>query len=330
MAMSNELGKKKPVKKNKSSSRNILKGIIPWKGDSFFEVIRKILFMVALAVLVFALNMLYEYYYGERAVKELNSTLEAIYSQSSDENRLDSSDESAIEKPVEGMLDKFVQLYNMNSDIIGWVEIPGVLSYPVMQTEDNEYYLSHSFDRTESKAGAVFADYRGEISIDHMPDNTILYGHNMESGEFFHQNLSYKKIDFLKENPVISFDTLFDESEWKIFACFLTSVKASQDGGVLFDYHNRIYFNNEESFNDYYSEVMKRSYYNTAVDVVYGDELLTLSTCSTEFTDSRFVIVARKVRPGESSEVDVSQITANPNKYMPLVWYEVYNIKPPR
>jgi sortase B len=329
MAMSNELGRKPNNKKRKKTS--ILKSFIPWRGDTRAEVLRKLLLIVSLVVLIFSLKMLYEYYNGDPKDKELNDKLESIYSQSAEQSsESDSASSSEIDKPVNGMLDKFVELYNLNSDTIGWVDIPGVLSYPVLQTVDNDFYISHNFEKEESEAGAIFADYRGLITESGLPHNTILYGHNMKSGMFFHPLHNYKKLDFIQENPVITFDTLYEESEWKIFACFLTGIHAYQDGGVLFDYHNKIYFKDEQSFNDFYDEVMLRSYYNTDVDVVYGDEILTLSTCSTEFYDSRFVVLARKVRPGEDAAVDVSKTVINDDKYMPIVWYEVSDLDPPR
>jgi len=77
---------------------------------------------------------------------------------------------------------------------------------------------------------------------------------------------------------------------------------------------------------------MKRSYYNTPVDVKFGDQILVLQTCgnSSDFKDSRLVVFARKVRPGESATVDTSKIVENTDKYMSLAWYKVQGIKAPR
>lgn len=326
MAMSNELSNKKRNNKGKAPKRSFLKSIFPAKGDGFLESLRKILFLISIAAIIFSLKMLYEFYNGNPDDNKLISDLQDIYSQTSTESTASSSSDSQ-----QSELSKFERLYELNSDIIGWIEIGDIISYPVVQTVDNDFYLKRNFEKKDSKAGTIFADYRGPITQDLTPDNIVLYGHNMKAGTFFHSLLNYKKIDFMKENPTITFDTLYNENEWEIFACFLTSVNPNQDGGVVFDYHNRIHFNDETSFNNFYDEVMKRSYYNTGVDVKYGDDILTLSTCDDSvFVDSRFVVVARRVRDGEDASVDTSKITENKNKYMPLIWYEVMGIKAPR
>ncbi len=309
--------KEKPFKKFVTST-------FPCKGDSVKQVIFKIVFIIAFISLIVSSVFLITYFYGEAKIKKLNDDLRSQYS-GSDSSIID------ISKPDPKMLDKFVKLYNTNPDIVGWIEIPNTtISYPVMQTTDNDYYLKHDFNKEDSRGGAIFADFRIPLTKYGMPQNTVLYGHDMDNGDFFSQLRNYKKLDFFKKSPTFTFDSLYENQTWKIFACFMTSIRPDQDGGVVFDYHNRISFSNESQFNDFYSEVMKRSYYLTDTDVKFGDELITLSTCDREFADSRFVVVARKVREGEDNSVDVSKIVKNENKYMPLVWYKVTGQKPPR
>ena len=130
-----------------------------------------------------------------------------------------------------------------------------------------------------------------------------------------------KYIDFLKETPVIDFNTLYQDNRYKIISVFI--INTNEEHGEVFDYTKYVYFKNSDEFYKYILEVMDRSKYNTGVDVEYGDELLTLSTCdgSTGFEDLRLVIVARKVRENESPEVDTSKITwKNSVKY-----FDAYN-----
>lgn len=324
MAISNELSRKRKVKDNTNFFVRFFKFLLPWKGDKFAEVLRKFIFAASLVAFCVSGKMLYTYYNGTEAAADLKQRLTAVYNN-------DIPEDSVIVKPEPEMLDKFAALYEQNSDIVGWISINDTrIDYPVMQTGDNKFYLDHDFDKKTSAAGALFADKRGVISKDGTPDNTIIYGHNMKSGEFFHNLHDYKKLDFLKEHQTITYDTLYDESEWKIFACFITGIKESQDNGVLFDYHNRIYLNDKEEYQDFYDEVMLRNMYITDVDVEYGDEFLTLSTCSVEFYDSRFVVVARKVRDGEDAAVDITKTEKNLDAYYPIVWYEVSQQTPPR
>jgi len=310
--------------KKQSAFVRFLKNIFPWKGDKLSAVVLKIVFILAIVTLIFSLEMIYIYFFGEKKVDETFEKTNSIYSQ----EPVSIAEES---KPEPQMLDNFVELYKLNPDIVGWIEIPDTaISYPVLQTTDNAFYLDHDFEKAESKAGAIFADFRLEISKDGLPLHTVLYGHDMKAGTFFAQLNNYKKLDFMKTHNVVEFNTLYENQKWEIFACFLTSVNASQDGGVLFDYHNKLDLSTADKFDEFYKNVMMRSYYLTDVDVTFGDEILTLSTCSNEFYDSRFVVMARKVRPNETPANNTEKIVENPDRYMPLVWYEAKGLTPPR
>lgn len=92
----------------------------------------------------------------------------------------------------------------------------------------------------------------------------------------------------------------------------------------MFSYQSFSNAANEGDFNLYIQSVLRRSLFNLPVDVQYGDKLLTLSTCTYEFSEARFVVVARKVREGESTEVDTASAVVNSNPLMPDVWYELY------
>ncbi|MCM1382413.1 MAG: hypothetical protein NC192_10770, partial [Muribaculaceae bacterium] len=107
-------------------------------------------------------------------------------------------------------------------------------------------------------------------------------------------------------------------------ACFVvpTLPEHTRDG-VVFDYHNRLNFNSQAEYDDFINNVMARTQIITPVDVRYGDEFLTLSTCSNEFSNSRFAVIARKVREGEDSFVDTSQAYLNPNAVEPD-WDVIY------
>ncbi|MBE6900839.1 MAG: class B sortase [Ruminococcaceae bacterium] len=187
-----------------------------------------------------------------------------------------------------------------------------------------EFYLHHDFGRNYLFAGNIFADYQGKIGADEMPDNTILYGHNMLYEYPFAALSNYKQLDVLKMSPVIDFNTLYNDNKYKIFSVFL--VNTTDEYGEVFDYSNSINFADSADFYDYIVECMDRSLYETGVDIKYGDELLTLSTFdeSTGFNDMRLVIVARKVRPDEAPTVDIDKIVRKDSiKYFDA-YYEAY------
>jgi sortase B len=106
------------------------------------------------------------------------------------------------------ILERYRALYKQNSDIVGCVRIDGTqIDYPVMYTGDN-FYLSHGFDKKESKSGVPFIDKR--CSVGPMGTNTIIYGQHMKNGTMFAGLEGYKDEDFYKAHPVIRFDTLYE------------------------------------------------------------------------------------------------------------------------
>ncbi len=315
-----------------------VKAYIPTKGDSLKEVIRKLSFFLAILVLIFALWQLFIYFFGNPLEDDLNDyllSLKESYTASSEQEGTDTdvndtgdslTDPTNPQVEVPSILPQYKEILLLNSDLVGWLDIDGTqMSYPVLQTNDNKYYLKHNFKKEESKAGAVFADYKIKLTATENPDNTILYGHNMASGEIFAYLSQYRFIDFFKEHQVITFDTLYEEGKWKVFGCFLTGAEPEMDDGNFFPYHYANEFNSQEEFDEFYNEVMKRNYYETDVDVVFGDKLLSIQTClNSEYQEARFVVVARKVRDGEDAYVDTSKTVENEDKYMTKEWYEAH------
>lgn len=308
-------GGKKKKKKKQSLFKSIVTGLIPWKGDSATEVFRKLIFLSSLcllcvAVVIIAGNILqYSRLEDNMAVNPdgENTATEAyiveLKNRTPTQQQIDDLPEGSINE-------EYASLYAANNDFIGWVSIAGTnIDYPVMQAEDNEYYLHRDFDQNYAFEGTIFTDYEGRFGTDEMPNNTILYGHNMLYKFQFAALSNYRNnIDFLRMSPVIDFNTLYQNNKYKIFAVFI--VNTQEEHGEIFEYTKNVYFDNSSEFYSYILECMDRSLYETGVDIEYGDELLTLSTCdaSTGLQDMRLVIVARKVRDNESPEVDTSKI----------------------
>ena len=327
--------KKKKHGKKKKTQQNLfmssVTGLIPWKGDSTTEIFRKIVFLVALIVLVAAVviiagNMLrYEELDANAGVDENgNQTATNAYIV---ELKNQTPTQQQIEQlPAGSINEEYASLYAANNDFIGWVNIPATnVDYPVMQSDDNDYYLHRDFDGNYDFAGTIFTDYEGKFGPDEMPNNTILYGHNMLYKYQFAALSNYSRdIEFLKTSPVIEFDTLYQKNKYKIFAVF--KINTAAEHGELFAYNEYVYFKNQSEFYNYIMEVMDRSLYETGVDIEYGDELLTLSTCdaSTGLDDLRLVVVARRVRENESPEVDTSLIKRKKSVKYFDAYYDVY------
>ena len=306
--------------------KRLVRYLIPWKGDAPSEIVRKVIFLVALVTLIGSSIYIIDYINAHVQSDLVHNETISLYNKQPTEEEL-------AQLP-EGYLEKFAALYSKNSDIKGWITIPNSrVNHPVVMTTDNAYYLDHDFDKNENRYGVPFIDWRcrfgrAEDGTTELSTNTILYGHNGAGGKIFCDAKNYySSFTFYKSSPVITFDTVYEEAQWKVIAAFLTN--GSNDGdGYYFDYHNFIEAESQEHFDWFIRQIKRRSVINVidtgAVDVQYGDELLTLSTCSrkADLNDGRVVVVARKVREGESASVDVSKVTKNENPLYPNAWYK--------
>ena len=289
--------------------------LFPCKGDSAGEVIRKIIFLLAAICLIGSAAYLAVYFYtGHQQLASQDQVRQAY-------------DPTNTEIGPDGIYKKFYPLLEQNEDTIGWMSIPGAnVDNPVVKTPETEYtadpfYLTHAFDKTKSRYGALFVDWFTTVDITRQSQNMVIYGHHMRDGTMFGSLKKYRKLDFYKENPLIEFDTLYRKGTYKIFSVFIVNTIPESDNGFVFEYRYSD-FDNQDDFMQMVEQMQVRSIINTPVDVQPNDQIITLSTCTYEFDDARLVVVARKVRDGESAEVDVSKATLNPNPLYPQIWYD--------
>ncbi|MBQ3162758.1 MAG: class B sortase [Oscillospiraceae bacterium] len=317
-----EAAEEMPEDVNDKFLKRFLKGLFPWKGDSIGEIIRKIIFLAAVIVFVGAGVMLVStLIQSEEAVEEKKENQSIITTTVA--TTVDSEGNIITIAPTEEEIAEHnfnvaEHFKSINEDYIGYLEVDGCDIYePIMQGDDNDYYLDHNYYGGTNKAGTVFLDYRCTVSEEYISPNIVFYGHNQEDGTMFGNLKDYKQnVEFYQENPVIKFSPEFETGEYVIYGYFVTHVRPEQhSSGIVFHYHDYIEtLNDEETFNWYINEVQKRNQIVSPVDVQYGDKLLCLSTCSNEFSDSRFVVFARRLRDGESIEdFDFSEAYLNYN-----------------
>lgn len=190
------------------------------------------------------------------------------------------------------VLEQYQTVYNSNKKLIGWLKIDDTnIDYPVMQCDDNEFYLSHNFDSVEDKAGALFLDCNCNVIKGN--DNYIIYGHHLSSGKMFASLGDYESQSFYEKHKYIRFDTIYEEHLYQVMFAFRTKVYNEDD--VVFKYYQFIDANSEEEFNSYMLEMSNNAFYETGVWAFYGDELLTLSTCDYHQENGRFVVVAKRI-----------------------------------
>lgn len=231
-----------------------------------------------------------EYAIAENGGK-METALSHMFKEISD-NILAENREGQEAEPV--ILDKYADLYEENSDLAGWLSIEGMqINYPIMQCEDDEYYLHRDFYGNEDKYGCLYV--RGSADVNTPGTNFIIYGHNMRDGSMFGDLDLYKDEAFFKEHSLISFDTLYEERTYEIVAVFLSRVYKEND--EVFKYYNFYQADTREEFQDFYENIKSLSLYDTGVTAEYGDTFLTLSTCAYHVEDGRLVVVAKRINP---------------------------------
>jgi sortase B len=223
---------------------------------------------------------------------------------------------------TENVQAKYSALLDVNPDFVGKLYIPAIdeTGFNVVQTNDNSKYLTTGFKGETTRYGTLFVDYRNNVKDFNY--NTIIYGHNMRDGTQLGSLSLYNKVENYKKYPTIEFNTIYGNYTWKIFAAFITNSESSQDNGYNFPYLTTT-FKSEAKFLEFIDEVKQRSYYtNSSVDINANDKIITLSTCDTVFDGARFVLMARLVRTGESTDVDTSTVEVNSSQRYPQAWYD--------
>ncbi|MCM1045157.1 MAG: class B sortase [Candidatus Gastranaerophilales bacterium] len=200
------------------------------------------------------------------------------------------------EMVIPEVLDEYKIFLSKNQRLIGWLIIDDTkINYPVMQTVDNEYYLTHNLDQEYDKNGSIFMDK--DCDVLKPSTNFILYGHHMQSGQMFGQLDKYADQKFADEHPYIQFDTIYEHGTYQVMYVFRSRVYSEDE--IVFKYYQFIDAASEQEFDSYMQEMAEMSLIETDVTAQYGDQLLTLSTCDYQEENGRFVVVAKKVAAKE-------------------------------
>ena len=173
--------------------------------------------LLSIGVLIFSawkLRGIYgEYQEGEDTYEELSAFVEEP-----EDTPEDATDEPEAEPSGYLQID-FAGLQAVNPDVIAWIDIPGLsVSYPVVQGEDNSYYLHHLFTGEYNSSGSIFADCHNQP--DFTDQNTIIYGHNMKTGSMFQNLHNYQEREFFDNNRDVTIYTPDAIRHYKIFAAY--------------------------------------------------------------------------------------------------------------
>ncbi len=258
--------------------------------------------------------------YGQIVVPYLNErefeSLWAIYMQEQD------VEESEPINYPDGILSQFMSLYRVNQNVRGWLSVGGTgINYPVVVDPTDNFYGGNDFYGKTSTYGVPRLPVGTNLTATSVNRALTIYGNNPQNGQMFSDLEEFTKLTYLKEHTVIEFNSLYHENKYKIF-----SVALVQDGDTsadAFDYAAST-FETEEDFLYFVAQLRRRSLFDTPVEVQDGDDLLLLTApIEYSFANARVIVAARRVRPNESAENDLSKARANRAVLMPLAWQEM-------
>ncbi len=305
--------------------RYIYLSYIPNKKDSLLQIIIKVLLFVCIITLIVSSVYIVNYFLVAKKQEEIIDESRKIwhsvpFTPTVEKEELSPGNVEVISEAEKLMLKE-------NSDFKGWIKINNTkIDNPIYQTSNNKYYLDHNQKKQYSVYGALYFDYKNKITQDETDCNLVVYGHEMRNGSMFGELKKLKDLNFYKQNPTIEFSTLYRDSYYKIYAIFVLNADKKDDNGYVYNIFRKK-FRDSSDFNAWTEEAYKRSLIETNVDVELGDNILTLVTCSSDFENSRLVVMAREVREGENHKVDTSEAVIRKNPLYPQKWYDVRGIK---
>lgn len=175
----------------------------------------------------------------------------------------------------------FEALKTMNSDVTGWIYGPGTLiNYPIVQGDDNSYYLTHMFDGRENKCGTIFMDSLNEENFSNT--NNILHGHHMKNGSMFASLTGYSSQAYYDAHPVMWLATPEKTYRVDIFTGFVTDAESDVW---------QLEFADKEDYRIWLDKMTANGVFQSDIRPGTDDRIITLATCSYEYDNSRFVVM---------------------------------------
>ena len=262
----NEISELEKIRMNSSRKKEVEKK--KSKKHGIKNVILTLLIIFFIAVIIFSGIQLIKWYLGNKANNDIIKEIKESNIISYNEN-----DENVSEVDFE-------KLKNINSDAVGYIEVPNTnISYPVVQAKNNDYYLTYNFKKEYNSAGWIFMDYRNDL--DGNDKNIIIYGHNRRDGSMFGSLKNILSPDWYN-NETNKYVTLITEQGNMIYEVFSVYQIERED------YYIQTSFSDNEDYESFIRTITNRSIKNYNVNVSSEDSILTLSTCA---NDNKYRVV---------------------------------------
>lgn len=246
--------------------------------------------MIGFAGVVYSLFSIFSHLNQYQRSAERYENLRSIYEDSNQENGYGENGTHQDEQ-----IKNHQELSRINEDYVGWIDISGTtISYPIVQGDDNDFYLTHNFFKESDFVGAIFMDYQN--STEKLDKNTIIYGHHMKNKSMFGSLEEYLDQGFYERNKIITLDFPDNRTyEWEIFSVYSTT-----DVDWM-----KTDFANDAEFAHNLEVSEEKSVINTHTSIGEEDRILTLSTCTVEDNEERIIVHAKLLEKGKSTENEI-------------------------
>jgi sortase B len=236
------------------------------------NIIIPILLLIFISIMIFTGIMIFNWL---KENKDSNDIIEDIQDSISINDNIDTVDKYNVD---------FDSLKQKNSDTIAWFKVNGTsIEYPIVKTTNNDFYMTHSFDKSYNSAGWVFMDYKDKF--DGTDNNMVIYAHNRRDGSLFGtlKNILTEEWQNNEENFIIPFITENEKAEYQVFSVYK----------IEKEYYITTNFGADNEFQKFIDTIKSRSIKDFNVDVSTEDHILTLSTCA-DNNKYRIVLHAKK------------------------------------
>ncbi|MFI3260603.1 MAG: class B sortase [bacterium] len=256
-----------------------------------------IIFSICIILSVFSLSKVFIYIFESYQSKDISNkiytSVEVLYLEDTEETIIIPQDTYIDESNIywDYIKTEFIDvninsLKDINKDTVAWINVSGTnINYPVVQNNDNDYYLKYSFNNIINSAGWIFLDYRNDLYMNNK--NLIFYGHSRVDGTMFGTLKNIFNNDWLsnKENFLISLSFESANSIWQVFSVY----KVPVTNDYLY-----IDFPSNNSYTEFLNLIYKRSEFDFETTVNYDDNIITLSTCDGDY--DRVVMHAKLIK----------------------------------
>lgn len=237
-----------------------------------FKVVMRIIELIFLILLVYSSINIFKWYNNNKENKQIINEIAESVTINEDTNE---------EKKYKI---NFEELKQKNSDTVAWLKVENTnIEFPIVQANNNSYYLTHNFDKKYNVAGWIFADYKNKL--DGTDRNIVVYGHNMRNNSMFGSLKDVITEEWYnnEENKYITFVTENDYQTYQVFSVYQIKTE---------DYYIQTEFKSNE-FTEFIDTITKRSKKDFGINVSKEDTILTLSTCS---NNNKYRVVLHSVR----------------------------------